>query len=238
MRRNSPHSFLPNKSGFTLIEVIMALVIGAIILTVVNMAFFGTHRKIETVTNERQTYQMVRIVMDRIVKDLVCAYMPSSGDPPKQFSEEEISMYRFVGTDDSSDSVDKDGIHFTTTADLGLPGNRGGTCDVGYYLKEMESKKDRYALIRSEDCLPHQGVSETGKEMEVGEGVISMDIKYIDGESQENDAWDLADKLCLPKEVKVTITFDVEGKPLSFTGVAFLPLSDLPKLVRGQEEAP
>jgi len=213
----------------------MALAIGAIILTVVNMAFFGAHRRIEVVTGERQTYQMVRIVMDRVIKDLTCAYIPASSDPPRAMSDGEISKYRFIGTNDSSESVDKDVIHFTTTADLGLPGSTGGACDVGYYLKEMDLKNDRYLLIRSEDCLPHEGVSEKSKEMEVAEDVISLNITYVDGESKESDTWDLVEKLCLPKEVRVTITFDVEGRPLSFTGVAFLPLSDLPKLIRGVE---
>lgn len=213
----------------------MAIAIAAIILVTVNMGFFGAHKRIEAVTAQSQAYQTVRLVMDRMIKDLICSYVPIT-DETRKIKEDRIPMYRFIGTDDSSDDVDKDSINFTTTADLGLPGSTGVICEVGYSLKEMEEVKDRFILIRSEDCMPHAGISETAREMEVAENIVSMDIKYIDGEENESDVWDLSEKLCLPKQVNITITFEVDGQPLSFSGTAFLPLSDLPKLVKSLTE--
>jgi hypothetical protein len=215
----------------------MAIFIAAIALVIVNMSFFQAHRSIEAVSSQRQAYQMVRIVMDRMVKDLTCAYIPAPGDPPRQMTEEQISLYRFVGKDEKDQKTEKDSIRFTTTADLGLPGSIGGLCEVGYYLKEMEDSKDRYVLVRSEDCLPHFGLSTTPKEMDVAEDIVSMDIKYVDGDLKEQDTWDLSEALTLPKQVKVTITFDMGGEQVSFSGVAFLPLSGL-KLQKAQEGKP
>lgn len=226
-RQNSWNSFLPNKKGFTLIEVLMAVFIAAIALAIVNVSFFQSHRSIEAVSSQRQAYQMVRIVMDRMIKDLTCSYIPAPGEPPRQMTAEQISLYRFVGKDEKSGKIEKDSIHFTTTADLGLPGSVGGLCEVGYYLKEMESAKDRYVLIRSEDCLPHFGLSAAPREMEVAEDIVSLDVTYVDSDSKEADAWDLEKTLTLPKQVKVTVTFDMKGEEVTFSGVAFLPLSGL-----------
>jgi hypothetical protein len=214
----------------------MAVVIGAIVLAIVNTAFFRSHNSMEVIAAQRQTYQMVRIVMDRVIKDLTCAYVPAPGDPPRQMSDDEISLYRFIGEDDSKQEAALDSIRFTTTTDLGLPGSRGGIGEVGYYLKEMEDKKDRYVLMRTEDYLPHFGESKDPKEMELAEDVISLNISYLDAESRETDTWDLAQKLSLPREVRVTVTFDIEGNPASFTGVAFLPLSEI-KLQRAPQGA-
>ncbi len=235
MRQSSCHSFPLNEGGFTLIEVLMALFIGAIVLTIVNMSFFQVHRSVEAVSSQRQAYQMVRIVMDRMVRDLTCSYAPNVGDPGSgtqqvQMTEDEISMYRFVGLDETKDKKDLDSISFTTVTDLGLPGGLGVVKEVGYALKEMEDAKGRYLLIRTEDQLPHLGVTKAGRKMEMAEDVVSLDIKYIDAALKENDSWDLAQMYKLPRQVKITVTFSIEGEEVSFSGVAFLPLSDLPEI--------
>ncbi|MGI6387820.1 MAG: PulJ/GspJ family protein [Desulfomonilia bacterium] len=84
-------------SGFTLIELLMAIAIAAIVMTVVNLAFFQAHRAIESVGSQRETYQMVRVVMDRMMKDLSCAYVPATEGTGRTLGEEDISLYRFVG---------------------------------------------------------------------------------------------------------------------------------------------
>ena len=207
----------------------MAIFIGAIVVGIVNTAFFRSHNSMEIVSEQRETYQMVRMVMDRMVKDLTCSYVPSPapGQDAPAMSEDEISLYRFVGRDDAAQDIAIDSIHLTTATDLGLPGSRGGMGEVGYYLKEMDGKKDRYVLIRSEDRVPHYGVSERPREMEMAENVVSLNIRYTDGDDRERDDWDLSKDLTLPTEVEVTVAFDLGGKPVSFTGVAFLPLSGI-----------
>ncbi|HPW68660.1 MAG: type II secretion system protein [Desulfomonilia bacterium] len=214
-------------SGFTLIELLMAIAIAAIVMTVVNLAFFQAHRAIESVGSQRETYQMVRVVMDRMMKDLSCAYVPATEGTGRTLGEEDISLYRFVGKDDSDGDVDLDSIHFTTAAELGLPGVMGGLAEVGYFLKEMEDLPGRYILIRSEDPLPHYGVSKSAREMEVAEDITSLNIVYLDHNDDEKDDWDLDQKLSLPRQVKVSVTFACGGEPLSFTGTAHLPLSEL-----------
>jgi len=235
LRRISSYSF-PRSRGFTLIELLMAIAIAAIALTIVNLAFFQSHRTIEAVGEQRHTYQMVRIVMDRMMKDLICSYVPATEGSSRTLDEEELSLYRFTGTDEKDADTDLDSIRFTTAADLGLPGKTAGLCEVGYYLKEMESSQDRYVLIRSEDPLPHYGASESPQEMEVAENIISMNIVYVDQDGNEKDEWDLNEKLALPEQVKVTIAFDAGSQPFVFTGSAYLPLSELKLTVSPGEE--
>ncbi|MFY9396988.1 MAG: prepilin-type N-terminal cleavage/methylation domain-containing protein, partial [Desulfomonilia bacterium] len=69
MKRSSSHSS-PRSRGFTLIELLMAIAVAAVVLVIVNQSFFQSHRSIEAVSDQRQSYQMVRIAMDRMVKDL------------------------------------------------------------------------------------------------------------------------------------------------------------------------
>ena len=223
MKRSLFH-FSPSRRGFTLIELLLAIAIAAIALSIVNATFFQSHRTIESVRQQRETYQMVRIVMDRIIKDINCAYVPSTD---RDMSDDEISMYRFVGENDTNGEQDIDSIYFTTTADLGLPSVSGGICEAGYYLKEMDEDQGRYYLIRRDDCTFHPGLSDTPREMELAEDVLGMNIVYIGKDTQEVDEWNLEDKLYLPNRIRVTITFAGGQEPFEVTGVASLALSSI-----------
>jgi general secretion pathway protein J len=223
-RKSSPFS-LQNK-GFTLLELLLAIAITAVIITIVNFAFFQSNKNIEAVRTQREAYQTVRIVMDRMIKDLTCAYLPSPVLRPTMTALEQ-SMYRFVGTDDDSNSIEKDTISFSTTTDIGFSKVPGGICEVAYYLKLMENKKDVFTLMRREDPTPHYGPTKAGSEMELAEDVLGMNIIYIDDLNQEVKEWDLSKKLALPKQVKVTLTFEAGKDKLTFTGTAALPLSGI-----------
>ncbi|MBN2297407.1 MAG: prepilin-type N-terminal cleavage/methylation domain-containing protein [Deltaproteobacteria bacterium] len=223
MRPDSSHSF-PQTRGFTLIELLLAIAIAAIALSIVNMTFFESHRRIESVSKYQETYQMVRIVMDRIIKDLSCAYVPFSD---REMTGDELSLYRFVGINDSDSGEDKDSIYFTTTTDLGLPSISGGICEAGYFLKEMEESEERYYLVRRDDCTFHYDLTSSGREMELAENVIGMDIVYLDKDLQEQEEWNLEDALYLPYQVRITITFAIGDESFEVTGVASPALSSI-----------
>ena len=223
MRQNSSLSSRHIK-GFTLLELLLAVAIAAVVIAIVNFAFFQSHRNIEAVRIQREAYQTVRIVMDRIVKDLTCCYVPAGRT---DMTSDELSLYRFIGVNDEANSIDKDSISMTTTTDIGFSRVPGGVCEVAYYLREMENRKDVFTLYRREDPTPHYGTSTAGSEMEIAEGVLGMNIIYVDDTNQESSEWDLAKKLILPKQVKVTITMEAGKDKLAFTATASLPLSGI-----------
>lgn len=215
-------------------ELLLAIAIAAIVLVIVNTAFFQSHANIESIRSQREAYQTVRIVMDRMLKDLTCAYLPSDG---RQMTMDEISLYRFVGTNDESDKTNKDSLTLTTTADIGFSPVPGAVCEVGYYLKEMEDRKGVYALMRREDPTPHYGVTKAGREMEIAEGLLGMDIVYLDEASLEVKEWNLEQRLTLPRQVKVTLTFEAGKESLTFSETASLPLSGIRLiLAQGQQQ--
>ena len=220
-----------HSKGFTLLEILLAVAIAAIVITIVTSTFYQSHRAIESVKYQREVYQMVRIVMDRIIKDISCAYIPADA---REMTDDEISLYRFVGRNEINNEANIDSIFFTTTCDMGLSPLTGSLCEVGYYLKEMEEKQDLFFLMRREDCTPHYGITEAGNAMEIAEDVVALEIIYYDDRSQESEEWDLDESLTLPSKVKVTLTFRQREKDISFSGVSSLPLKGI-KLTRAQE---
>jgi len=209
----------PCRSGFTLIEILLALAIAAIVITIVNMAFFSSHRLSQSVKAETQTYQMVRVAFATMIKDLTSAYVPL------KMTEDEVDMYRFVGMNNDEYGINKDSLYFTTASETTFDPLKGGICEVDYYLEEMEGSSDLYYLMRRDDCTPHYGITSKGNAFELAEDITGMNIVYLDKDLNEFDNWDLKDMGYLPREVKITISFKQGDKELEFTGVAFLPLT-------------
>lgn len=210
-----------------MIEALLAIFIAVIVVTAVNASFYQSQKVMQDVQKQGEFYQMGRMAMDRMVRDLTCAYLPlnfTSGDGP---SKDEIARYRFIGKRDNNGTTDLDAIYFTTTSDLGLGGHRGLVAEVDYYLKEVEQGAGVYTLIRREDVLPHLDITKHGKEMELAEDVVGLAIVYIDKNGTESEDWDLAVKLGLPAQVKITLTFQRDEETYPFTGVAALPLAEM-----------
>ena len=208
----------------------MALAIAAMVIATVNMAFFLSHRNIDAISDQRETYQMMRIAFDRIIKDITCAYVPLSED---ELSPEEISLYRFIGVHGTGSEMDRDSLVMTTTTNIGFSKIFAGLTEVAYYLKEMDEKPGLYMLVRREDTLPHHGVSSSGAEMELAQDVVKMNIEYIDESSQSQVEWDLERELSLPRQVRVSLTFSRGEENLTFTAVASPPLAGI-KIRRSQ----
>lgn len=222
MRRGSSRSSPKGVSGFTLIELLLALAIAAVVVTTVNFAFFNTHAHIEAIQQRREVYQTARIVLDRMVKDLTCAYIPYTSQPLRL---ETLRLWRFKGLHDESGGRDTDSLTFTTAADIGLSPFPGSVREVSYYLKEDDTNKGTYTLMRREDPSPDTEESTGGVAMEVAQGVSGLKIVYLDEYGQESPRWELEESLRLPAQVRITLTLGSGEEAVSFTATASLPLS-------------
>ncbi|HOJ13565.1 MAG TPA: prepilin-type N-terminal cleavage/methylation domain-containing protein [Deltaproteobacteria bacterium] len=224
MRRDSSRSCPGPSSGFTLIELLLAFVITAVVVATVNFVFFETHKTIEAVVERREVYQTARIVLDRMVRDLNCAYVPSGGGA---VSDDALSMWRFVGEHEEEGAVSRDSLTFTTAADIGFSRYPGCVREVAYYLEEDAENKGTYRLLRREDPTPHKGASTAGAVLEMAEGVGGLKIVYVDEYGQENDSWDLADRRKLPRSIRVTVRLGSDEQAVDFTATASPPLAGI-----------
>jgi type II secretory pathway component PulJ len=213
-------------------ELLLAIAIAAVVMTIVNSVFFNSYNVAQSVGEQTEVYQVARIAMDRMIKDISCAYVPS-----EECTEERIQRYLFIGKNEEDEEIQKDSISFISAADMGLSPVAGGLCEIGYYLRESEDEEDTFTLIRREDSVPDSDVSQGGNAMEIAEGIKSIDIVYIDNSDQTHNNWDLLDNLCLPNQVKITLTFKQGKDDIPFTCYAFLPLSEIQIKIKKEEEA-
>lgn len=66
------------REGFTLLEILLALSVLSVILLLLLSAFTGAARVRETLSSRAREFRQIRLVLDRIGTDLMCAFASSS----------------------------------------------------------------------------------------------------------------------------------------------------------------
>lgn len=123
-------------SGFTLIEVMVAVIIGGLLLSSVYGVFGAVSAARERLEAEGIVYHQARIFFDRIGGELSSMRLTALGNRPVM-----------VG---GSTSAGTPYLEFNTELASPLQRQRGGLSRVRYELRQEE---DRVALYRSEEML-------------------------------------------------------------------------------------
>jgi general secretion pathway protein J len=93
--------------GFTLMEVMVAVAITALMGTIVSMAFQTGFRAKEVVEGEAEHYRMVRVALNRMAREIGSAFVSDRYDP-KRYRDANDRPTNFVG--------ERDRLLFTTFA--------------------------------------------------------------------------------------------------------------------------
>ena len=217
--------------GFTLLEILIAIFILAVVLSMLYAAYTGTFRNIEETESRADMYEMARIALDRMVEDLQCAYL--SRNTEKEASEEEqIPPTRFVGELAETDGRRTDTLSFSSRAhllfyseDLDLDQTK-----ITYEMGEGE-EEGRFALLRSDTPALMLTPEEETQGVVLCEGLHALRLTYYDETGEAYDSWDSVEdsfKDKLPARVSIFLEFvnpiDPEAPVGFFTSVA-LPMS-------------
>jgi len=194
----------PAEGGFTLIEVVLALAITAVLLGVLFSALRLGHRAEEQGTAHSERSQSVRILADRIAWLLRGAF-------PFPVREDDILVPFFDGETDRVEFV-------TTSVDAYSPGveDRAGLKRVTLVVRgEAGLVVAERVFFGSED----DGVTEE-REFVLSPAVTGIRFEYLDrGEEGDvpdwRDEWDYKERQTLPAAVRVVLelTFDPDGAP-------------------------
>ena len=201
--------------GFTLLEILLALLIFSVVISVIFGAYIGTLKAKDDTEFQIGFYQMARTVMELIREDL-----------------ESVCISEFMGEDDEVNGMDADTLSFKSRAHLVLDEDdkETGTAGIAYYALEAEDEKG-LILYRSDtpdsEDIPDPG---TGG-LEVCVGLSSVNFTYYDDRGDTYDSWDSTEKKAkekLPKMVSIQLEFVNEKnpeEPLRFRVGVALPMA-------------
>ncbi|WP_164015080.1 type II secretion system protein GspJ [Pyxidicoccus trucidator] len=216
--------------GFTLMEVMVAVAITALMGTVVAMAFQTGLTAKETVEADADRYRQVRVAMNRMAREIGSAYVSDRYDL-KRFRDQNDRPTNFVG--------ERDKLLFTTFSHQRLYTDvkESDQAVVEYFVEASTDReaKGRQDLKRRVNPNVDDRMDRGGNTDVLFEGVKGLEFAYWNSEKKEwDDEWDTRRtelKALLPTRVRVTVTaVDETGKEAKYTTQARIMLNtELPR---------
>ncbi len=221
-------------AAFTLLEIMIAIFIFAIVVTTIFGSFHYLYARPESLKQELQNYAMVKNCFDRMVADLESLKITPAifYKPPDMDSDPD--PYRLVGDGYPANDPDLGRLRFASKAHLPLgKDTREGVAEIIYYLQESENEDEGYLLRRSDQLPPFQPFEEKSGDPLLCERVNRLSFVYIDEEDEEREQWDSEEDnyaYATPRIIRIQLELltavepDEEPRSLLFETQVRLPL--------------
>lgn len=214
------------ETGFTLLEILIAISIFAIIATTV----FGSHNFVfssaKAVEEDLAAYEMAKGCLSRITDDLQSLHvsLPPEYIPPD--SDDDENFFKITGETADAGSESFSRLMFASRAHVSLEKNiQEGIARIVYYVQK--SDESRYVLRRADKLYPYEPFEEKKSDPVLCENVKSLVFKYYDEEGSEYDIWDSdsADvDYSTPRAIKITLEIGDDSSFLHFETMVKLPV--------------
>jgi prepilin-type N-terminal cleavage/methylation domain-containing protein len=222
-----------HKRGFTLIEILIAILILGIVITTIYGAYTGTLRVIRAADSDGVAYRMARVVTDRMIRDF-SAMVPIGG----------AFVFSARHSPESADPFLS--IKFLSAAhlDFGAQGVAPAGTSISYTILESSESSSEYTLWRTDVPLGLENLSTTllqGDEtVKTGglilcKGIKTLDYKFYDSNGNVYQEWDSTapsgvQKGSVPSRIDIVLGLvrpDNPDHPYTFTTSIYLPVSQV-----------
>ena len=176
--------------GFTLVEILIAIFIFAVVVATVFGSFNFVFGNVNTIEEGMDAYEMARDSFNRMAVDLQALHvtMQPAYRPPSE-RDGESDPFRLVGEATNSEGVDFGRLRFTSRAHLPMgKDRRSGIAEIIYYV---ELQSDGSHVLKRSDRLDFMDEdTEESNDPILCENVTGLTFTYIDDEGEEVDTWD------------------------------------------------
>jgi general secretion pathway protein J len=208
-------------AGFTLMEVMVAIAILAMVSTLIWTAFAQTSRAKKVVEASNDRYHQAMIAMRRICSDLSMAYITQNINQ-QAITTESV----FIGHNDDPDTLDFMAFaHRRRLKDV----KESDQCELGYRLVEDPEDRDRRNLVRREAFQVDDEPEKGGRTQILLEDALEFDLEYYDpAMDQWEKEWDTTQVTGhpnrLPTQIRVKLVIRGSRKDEELTFVTQTPI--------------
>ena len=211
--------------GFTLIEILIAIFIFAIIITTIFVSYSAILSGNETADQGTAAYEMAKNCLNRMIIDLESIHVslppgysqPDLGEPPE--------LYRIVGDIFDIQGVAFPRLRFTSLAHLSFGEKiKKGIAEIVYYVQAADD--GHYVLKRADNLYPYPEFEERARDPILCKDLKSLEFKYYDQEGTSHDLWDSDIEdfgYSTPKAIGIKIELAEDSSSLSFETIVVLP---------------
>jgi general secretion pathway protein J len=213
-------------NGFTLVELMLALLIFALVVTTVLVSFNAIFSSTEALEINSNIYEMAKTCLKRMTIDLESIYVsqPPIYKPPE--FDDTPDDFRFEGDSGDLNGTGFANLRFTSHAHASFEGkNRKGIAEIVYYVQRREDGNN--ILRRADHLYPYPEFEEKGADPTLCEYVKSLAFSYIDAEGSDNENWDSESdefNYATPRAVAIKLEIEVNNSTHAFETLVQLPI--------------
>ncbi len=235
MMEKRPGVYIDSASqGFTLLEVVIAIGLFSVIISVVLVAFSRTMVNVAAIQDTAFAYETAKSAMDRIVTDLESIRISMPPDFQKPQNDADADPWRITLELENVDSISAPTLRFASTAHVDLNGDgREGVAEIIYYVTPEKGEEPGYVL-RRRDVLGwevFEQPEELGHDPVLCDRIMSVEFTCYNSESEPNETWDSDSEeieFATPRAVGVKLSMssgpEFESAPFVFETIVNLPM--------------
>jgi len=217
--------------GFTLVEILIAVFILAIILSTIFTTYTGAFRIMDQTEAQTDIYAMARTTLERMIEDLESVYA-IPGTTKKKTNDAAQGTNFFVGEEKEINGRSFDSLRFLSMAHLGFSDTEvdPGPTRIAYYAVQSDRKAGA-TLFRSDTPEFDKAPEEGSGGLPLCEGLSSVDFTYYSSDGEAHERWDSSGEEFagnLPAMVLISMEFinktDPES-PVKFSTGVSLPIA-------------
>ena len=193
------------KGGFTLLEVILAVTVLALVGTMIYGGFSQTALNKDRIETDVDHSRVVHMALERMARELTMAFVSTHANPSPDLRYVETG---FIGRDEGRE----DRIDFTSFSHRRLYRNarESDQNEISYFVTEHPDDPEAKVLARREQNRIDEDPSRGGKSQILVPDVEELDLEYYDPLLSEwVKSWNTEDVLAqpnrLPTQVRITL---------------------------------
>ncbi len=199
--QGSVGSGISHSKGFTLLEVLIAVAIMSLIVTVIYTSFSTSSRNVEQAEKSRDTADLVRTLVAKLSNDIANAYVNPSMNVPTIFRGKKVQP------ETGNDKNRYDELYLTTLTNWRRPDSKETDLwEVGYYFKQKPDGTGVVMMRREKRELSKDVPAlEGGIEYVMTDRIASLQYQFYNG-STWSDEWNAT--TIWPSVVEIAILLD------------------------------
>lgn len=170
-----------NAHGMTLLEILIAMLILSVVVTMVSFSLSGSLNILNANRNQGEIYHRAQVAMQRIVEDLASAVL--------------VGDFDFIGLGDEVDGEEANSLQFTSTAHIvfNQENDNPGLALISYSVEQDEEEDGGLLLIRADRLVVTSAaegeVEDKGEGLVLSDGLKAVSFRYFDVEGDELETW-------------------------------------------------
>lgn len=178
------------RRGFTLLEILVAIFILAVVTSLVMAAFGGVYEGAERITEGSDLHGMANACLNRMVADLQSIHVKVYPRYKRPDSDDKPDIYRVKGEERSTSGQRFGWLRFTSLAHLSFNQQaQEGIAEIVYYVQQTQ--ENDFILRRADKLYPYpEKFQERDSDPIMCEHVKHFDLVYFDAKGREHDQWD------------------------------------------------